>query len=379
MTTLAIAGITHLSDLYPNVKYKIRLLSTIQGIDTATVLYDLGAGSFYKSATGNPVTRMLGLVRNCWAHCVVFARLVIRRPTHVYICYPGIFLANMFLLWPARYRPVIVLDAFISLYDTAINDRRMVDAASWRARLLYRLERRAFSLADHVITDTEENAAFYSELFDLPRSKFVEIPLCIPPFPESGESNRPLDFTCLFVGSLVPLQGIGAILDAAARLREVPGIRFRIIGDGQEAALVESFLQDTPLPNLHWDRGFFPTSRIVDEIRSASVCLGIFGKTDKANRVFPYKLYYYCRAGKPFVTGRTPCVERLSRDCPGDFALVDMSDNDALTATIRTLHANADLLHTLGKASENLFQQRFSEATIAQHLSNLFVHSSPRH
>jgi hypothetical protein len=67
------------------------------------------------------------------------------------------FLAQplVLLIRPLTRRPVVV-DAFISLYDTLCFDRRAVRPKSVAGRLARWLDRTAFSQADIVVTDTEE-------------------------------------------------------------------------------------------------------------------------------------------------------------------------------------------------------------------------------
>lgn len=318
--TLGITGVSQLSDLYPNVRYRVVQLRELA--DVSEHIHDLGSGSLYARSTGAGRLRLA--LQMAWGHLRVFWRILLRPGDQLYVVYPAVFLVAAFSLLPARRRPRILMDAFISLYDTLVNDRGLLEAGAWRARLLYRLERRAFTTAAVVIVDTRENAGYYSELFRLPASRFVAVPLAIPPLEAPAEpvpQTREDAFTCLFMGSMVPLQGIETLLAAIALLADDPRIRFVFIGDGQQSPLLEEFLHTHPHARLCWHRRLLSTPELITEITRADLCLGIFGTTAKANRVLPFKLYYYAALGKPFLSGASSCLRRLADPaltCPVD-------------------------------------------------------------
>ncbi|MFI5403949.1 MAG: hypothetical protein ACHQ1G_13505, partial [Planctomycetota bacterium] len=75
------------------------------------------------------------------------------------------------------WRRPVVLDAFLSPWDTVVNDRRLVAKGSLRARALFALERSALRLSDLVLTDTAAHADFMAGTFGVDRSRFVPIPV----------------------------------------------------------------------------------------------------------------------------------------------------------------------------------------------------------
>ena len=102
-----------------------------------------------------------------------------------------------------------------------------------------------------------------------------------------------------------------------------------------------------------------PLEGIGDEIRAASLCLGIFGTTPKAGRVVPFKVFEYMALRRPVVTGDTPAARHALGD---DVVLVPPGDAPALAAAIRALMADADRRRRLGDAAGDRFAQRFSTA-----------------
>ena len=159
--------------------------------------------------------------------------------------------------------------------------------------------------------------------------------------PKSGCSSpgwRPPDrFTALFVGKLIPLQGVETIL-AAARL--APDVPFRLVGSGQLGTL----LRDPPanVERVPW----VEYEHLPAELHVAGCALGIFGTSGKAARVIPNKAFQALACGTPLVTADTPAARELLQD--GESALlVPPGDPDALAAALRRLADDPGLAEQL--------------------------------
>jgi len=378
MKSFQVFGVTQISDSYPNIKYKLTTLQRLLG-DQYSEYVMLSTGSV--AAKGFFAALDSGLLTLVWrflvGHIKVFSYSIRNRAESVYVCYPGIVIAVWLGLPFIRKRyPVVFLDAFISLYDTVVMDRKILKESGVLAKILYRLEKRAFEAATVVIVDTPENASYYSKLFGMPSEKFHAMPLCIPPL--SVEIDKPKEHTsrhvrCIFVGTLVPLQGIRTIVDAVALLEGEPEIDFVCIGDGQDADYLNSYLARTSNPRLTWHRGHYSTDFILQQIRDADICLGIFGDGPKAQRVLPYKIYYYLTLGMPVVTAMTDTAIRILAECQSlgtkrPFLLVPAGDPQSLVNAIRRLRDNPDERVELGASGAEYFHRVLSASAIEQSL-----------
>lgn len=378
MKSFQVLGVTHISDSYPNIKYRLIMLRQLLGDGYSEYVMQLnksGAPQALFSALST------GSFASAWrflaGHIRVFLFSLRNRATSVYVCYPGVFIAAWLgLPFMRRRYGVVYLDAFISLYDTVVLDRGILKENGLLAKLLYRLERRGFEAATTVIVDTPENATYYSELFDISLDKFQAMPLCIPPL--SADAGKTREHTagrvrCVFVGTLVPLQGIRTIVDATALLEHEPEIEFVCIGDGQDAEYIEHYLASTSNPRLTWHRGHYSTDFIIEQIRDADICLGIFGDGPKAQRVLPYKIYYYLALGMPVVTALTDTATRILDECENlgigtPFLLVPAGDPQSLASMLRRLRDNPDERTELGVAGADYFRSALSASAIEQSL-----------
>ena len=271
------------------------------------------------------------------------------------------------------WRRPVVLDAFLSPYDTVVGDRRLLDARSLAARALFAFERCALRLSDLVLTDTEVGADFLAETFGLPRKRFaampvgslVRAPVEVPvPVAANGGAADKAPFEALFAGTFVPLQGIPYILDAAA---EAPDIMFRIIGDGPGATRMEHEVRTRGMSHVSMERRFVPRAELDARLARADAVLGVFGDTPKAARVIPCKVYDGLAAGLPVVTGDSPAARELLTD--GENALlVDRRDPRSLVNTLRRLRDDEGLGERLREGARRLARRRFGREALGLRL-----------
>jgi len=195
----------------------------------------------------------------------------------------------------ARGRP-IVFNPLVSLADTFVADRGRFRSGSPVARMLEIVDRRAFGAADLIVADTDAQARFFAQLTDTP------VDVCFVGAEDRlfAPAWRPDEaFTVLFVGKLIPLQGVDVVLEAA---RLAPELRFRVIGTGQ----LDSLLQRRPsnVEHVRW----VDYERLPDELHRAACALGIFGTSSKAARVIPNKAFQALACATPLVTADTPAA-----------------------------------------------------------------------
>src|SRR5205814_6199672 len=89
----------------------------------------------------------------------------------VLLPYPAI--PDVFVAWPiARMRRhQIVLDAFISVYDTIVSDRQMLKPDGVRPSVIWGIEWLALRLADVILVDTDQNGDFFAREFGIARKR----------------------------------------------------------------------------------------------------------------------------------------------------------------------------------------------------------------
>ncbi|HEY5659356.1 MAG TPA: glycosyltransferase [Gaiellaceae bacterium] len=250
----------------------------------------------------------------------------------------------------ARGRPV-VFNPLVSLADTLVGDRGRFRSGSLAARALERIDRHAFRSADLVVADTAAHARFLSGI----RGR-GDVAVCFV-----GAEDRLFtpgwerdEFTVLFVGKLIPLQGVDTILTAA---RAVPDIPFRLVGSGQ----LDALLAGRP-PNVeHVD--WVEYEQLPAELRAAGCALGIFGTTAKAQRVIPNKAFQALACGVPLVTADTPAARELLVH-EESALLVPAGDPHALAEAVRHLAEDAELANRIARGGRAAYERAASEPVL---------------
>lgn len=260
------------------------------------------------------------------------------KPDCLLIGYPGV-LDAFIATFIGRMREIpVVWDVFISLYDTIVEDRKLLRPRSMAARILHSLERRALHRVDLAFMDTQSHARRVELLFGLPSGSCgaVWVGTETEHFAPAGTTfprahNAPLQV--LFYGQFIPLHGISTIVEAARILRDAP-VEWTLIGRGQEAARIRAMLQRDPLPKVHWVE-WIDYDKLRSWIVEADLCLGIFGSSKKAASVIPNKVFQIVAAGRPLITRDSPAIRELLRPSPGCVYLVPNEDPRALADTVR--------------------------------------------
>ena len=299
-----------------------------------------------------------------------------KKPT--YLPYPSIF----FLWWaswiPVCWRPRCIADAYISVWDAMYRDRSQNGSSSFVAKTLKSFEARALRTAELVLVDTVANKDMLTHEFGLKEHSVKALPLAIDeesflePFPPATKQNASI--TVLFVGTLIPLHGIATILETVRLLIADPLFRFRFLGDGQEAYLIENFVAELDTERFTWIREWLDPLRIADEIRQADICLGIFGGEGKAQRVLPFKIYMYLASGKAIVSQAS---FSLPESTPQPPMLSPMTNNaqDVANAIAR-LAIDEKLRHTLEADARAYYMQHLGHERIALAWCELLVRFS---
>jgi len=308
------------------------------GIDVQEIHIDVWKGVEDKSQLKGSRSRLLLLLRWAFAYPRLLWRLA-RAPKAdlLLIGYPGVVDACLASLVGHLRGIPVAWDVFISLYDTVVEDRKMLRPDGLAARCLHGLERRALRCVDLAFMDTSAHARRIEALFDLPAHSCGTVwvgtetahfgPATMPP----PSDDAPMKV--LFYGQFIPLHGIPTIIEAA-RLLDDAAIEWTLIGRGQEAEKIRTMLASVPLPKVRWVE-WVDYEKLRDWIVQADLCLGIFGASQKAASVIPNKVFQIVAAGRPLVTRDSSAIRELLLPAPGCVYLVPDADPHALAHAIR--------------------------------------------
>ncbi|MCS7220914.1 MAG: glycosyltransferase [Anaerolineae bacterium] len=270
-------------------------------------------------------------------------------------------------------RKPIILDAYVSTYDTLCEDRARFRPRSIPGRLAYWLDQRSCQVASRVMTDTRTHAHYFAHQFGIPKTKLRPIyvgcdeALFYPRVNVSSSSRRCEVFS---YSSFLPLHGTEVIVQAAALLKSRPDIHFTLGGDGAGLQAVRQMVEELGLGNIDLV-GWIPMERLPAYIAEASICLGgHFSTIPKAARVISTKTFQFIAMRKPTIVGDNAATRELF--VPGEHVYaVPMGDPAALAKAISELADDAVLRDRIAAGGYALFQERLTTHVIAGQLASL--------
>lgn len=286
----------------------------------------------------------------------------------VVVGYPGHFLVPFGRLLAAIRRVPLVFDPLVSLWDTFAGDRALVDAGGWKAVAVRAVDRVAFGLPRLVLADTWAHAAFFQEEFGVARRRVAVVPVGALAEPRATGAARDLGpgdrLTVFQYGKWSPMHGADVVLEAAGLLRDEP-VRFVLAGDGQVSGELRGQIARRGLDGVEW-LGQQTQAALRERVLAADACLGVFGRSAKAARVVPNKVYDGLACGRPVVTADTAGARELLQD-GRDALLVPAGDAAALASAVRRL-LERDVRERLGAAALALYRRRLTPAAVAADL-----------
>lgn len=198
-------------------------------------------------------------------------------------------------------KKTLVIDFFISVYDTFVCDRRLFQANSILGWFCHKLDEFTLRKADYVVCDTNSHGEFFSKEFCVNSRKITTVYLEANKnifYPKKEKKPKDLEgkFVVLYFGSILPLQGVDVILRAIEYLPTTSGIYFELIGP-----ISDKYTKPVQDNIFYYD--WLPQEELSSHVAYADLCLaGHFcGTIEKANRTIPGKAFIYESMGKRMI------------------------------------------------------------------------------
>lgn len=269
-------------------------------------------------------------------------------------------------------RQPVILDAYISTYDTLCEDRKLFSPRSILGRLAYWIDQKSCQLAALVLTDTAAQAQYFSHQFGIPGEKFRVVYVGCDEslfYPRSDISPPSSHCEVFYYGSFLPLHGIEVIIQAAALLRDRKDIHFTLGGNGPLFKSMQRKVKDLHLESVDLV-GWIPLEFLPLYIARATICLGgHFSQIPKAARVIATKTFQFIAMRKPTIVGDNVATRELFIPNEHVYA-VPMGNPDALAKAIIELADNRDLQNHIAAGGYALFQDRLTTCAIGAQLAS---------
>jgi glycosyltransferase involved in cell wall biosynthesis len=338
--------------LYPGYRLKLIQREQIDGVDVIRL-------PLYPSHDNSSVRRSLNFLS---FFVSVLAWLLFRRERfdRAYVFHPpitvGLAAAIVGLVRPLPF----ILDIQDLWPDTLAavdmaGGRRLMRPIGWLCAFVYR---RA-----HAIVAQCEAMRAVLQARGVPAEKLVTIHNWADVEPAGLERPTPLApdrFVVVYGGNLGKAQGLGAVIEAAARLKtRRPDILIRLYGDGVDASALRAQAQALDLDNLeiHPRVG---KSEISELFARADALLVHLADHPLFAITVPTKVQAYLATGRPIAAGIAGEGARLLADS-GAAVVAPPGDPDALAKAIATLaDTPADTRRRMGLQGRSYYQRNMA-------------------
>jgi glycosyltransferase involved in cell wall biosynthesis len=268
----------------------------------------------------------------------------------------------------------MVFDAMLTLYETDVEDRKLVNKESVKARLWYFIDYNALHAANLILSDTDTHAKHYSSFYNVELNNFRRVLVgsddeVFCPRAAKKETNH---FLVLFWGGFIPLQGVKHIIRAAKLLERHEDIRFELRGCGQTYNDDFELAKNLGAKNILFNPSWVSYNELSDHIAKADVCLGIFGETKKAQRVIPTKAAETLAMRKPLITGDSPAAREILVNME-NCLLVPMANPKAIADAVLALKNDKELRDRIAENGYALFKETLSPKAIGKQLKTALM------
>jgi glycosyltransferase involved in cell wall biosynthesis len=295
--------------------------------------------------------------------------LIGRRPEYD-VCIAGFYGQPIAIALSRLQQFPIILDAYVSTYDTLCADRGWFGPGSLVGRLARWLDVRGCGAASRVLTDTQAHACYFTKQLGVAADKIVPVYVGCDEelfYPREHSADAGGCFNVFYYGSFLRLHGTDSIVQAAALLRDRPEIRFIFGGDGPRRRAVQQMVTDLGVENIEYV-GWIPIEKVPSYIARADLCLGgHFSTVAKAARVIPTKVFQFVAMRKPAIIGDNAATRELfvHRD---NAWMVRMGDPQALAEGIAKLAEDSPLRHQIAANGRQIYEERLTTQAIATRL-----------
>ena len=273
----------------------------------------------------------------------------------------------------------VIGEFYISMYDTIVNDRKLILPGTLRANRWLKYDQNLFDISSIVVFVTKSDKDYYLKIVDRENtSKAVEIvPLCTS---QKQKARLPYanglheELTLCWWGTYIPLHGLEKIIKAAEFLKN-SNLNFQLYIFGTSDDLSEPyqrFIKECGLGNfIIVDNSKRFADHSLDEFLAlhCDIAFGNFGISQKAKTVMVNKVVEASSMQIPVVSQRTLSLAEYFEDNQNIF--FSELTSDAVAKKIIQISSDKDLMIKVANNAFQLYKTHFSREAYIQRISGL--------
>lgn len=266
-------------------------------------------------------------------------------------------------------RPIL-LDLYVSTFDTMVYDRGMAKPKSFLAWLYRFVDRLSMRLSDKIILETQNHIENYARRFKIPKGKFEHLFLASDESVMKPQKSylKNQKFLVHFHGEYAPFHGVRYIIESAHLLRD-KAVHFQLIGKGITYQRDRALAEELDLKNVTFIENV-PYENLADMMARADCCLGVFGNNNRNPRILTNKVIETLAVGKPLISQCNDPIQELVKD--GESALlVERANPSQIAEAILKLKQSPRLRKQIAEKGHVVFQKHCTLKRFSDQLRNI--------
>lgn len=269
-------------------------------------------------------------------------------------------------------RKKIVYNALCSNYERMVISRNLAPRFSPKAFYYWVEDFLACGAANMVMVESQHQADFFHRLFKVSKPKLVCAYTGVDEddFFFDPQIVRVPEFTVIFRGRLLPESGVGVAV-RAAKILENQGVKFIIVGAGQNLPAIERLIRELHSKNVQLITERLPVAELRRLMQSAHLSLGQLSSHPRLERTIPHKAYESIVMKTPYLTARNPGVLELLRENEACLAC-NPADAEDLAEKILWAKDHPEELQRIVENAYRLYQEQLTPEILAGKLLKRF-------
>jgi glycosyltransferase involved in cell wall biosynthesis len=266
-------------------------------------------------------------------------------------------------------RKKVIVDYYLSDYDTLVNDRAEIAKESYKARFTLFKDRFLLKHSDRIIFLNHSECQYYQKVagVDVHPDKVNIVPLCVDYkkefFSDDCEIEETGFFNICWWGTYIPLHGLEKLIQAF-NLVDTDQVRLYLFGNSDSKSkpyseLVEKLGLSEKVTIIN-DYSF-SNGKLAPFLKEhCDLAIGNFGSSEKANTVLVNKLIDALSLGLPCLTMSTRATRELL-DCDKDVLVTNQNPTlEDIAAKIRVVCKNREKLKEFAESGKQKYLELFS-------------------
>lgn len=234
-------------------------------------------------------------------------------------------------------------------------------------KMYHRISEKIYKQADKIFITSKSFSDYFSQEFGINDAEYL------PQYaenvfnPEICRKTPDSTVDLMFAGNVGAAQGVDTIIRAAALTKDIPNLRWHIVGDGSELDNCKRLADELSAESVVF-HGRQAADKMPEFYSKADIMLVTMIDDPTISRTLPGKVQTYMAAGKPILAAAIGEIEKVLKDaecgmcCPPN-------DGEALAKAAKEM-AESGKLNEYGLNSYNYNKNNFSKEKFFDKLEN---------